>query len=53
MQRVLGRLRRQGVAVHPEDVERLSPARYEHINPYGKYRFDALPAPGSFRRLRA
>jgi hypothetical protein len=22
-----------------EDIARLSPARYEHINPYGKYRF--------------
>ena len=23
-----------------EDLAHLSPARYEHINPYGKYRFD-------------
>jgi hypothetical protein len=25
---------------HEEDIRRLSPARYEHINPYGKYRFE-------------
>ena len=23
-----------------EGIARLSPARYEHINPYGKYRFE-------------
>jgi rRNA maturation protein Nop10 len=23
-----------------EDLAHLSPARYEHINPYGKYRFE-------------
>jgi hypothetical protein len=23
----------------PEDLAHLSPARYEHINPYGRYQF--------------
>jgi hypothetical protein len=26
--------------VSEADIARLSPARYEHINPYGNYRFD-------------
>ncbi len=26
--------------MNEEDIARLSPARYEHINPYGKYRFE-------------
>ena len=30
----------EGRAVNEEDVARLSPARYEHINPYGNYRFE-------------
>ena len=26
--------------MNEDDIARLSPARYEHINPYGKYRFE-------------
>jgi hypothetical protein len=26
--------------VNDEDIARLSPARYEHLNPYGKCRFE-------------
>lgn len=26
--------------VSEEDIGRLSPARYEHLNPYGYYRFE-------------
>ena len=33
-------LRAEGRTVNEEDIARLSPARYEHINPYGKYRFE-------------
>jgi len=28
------------VSPEEEDIARLSPARYERINPYGKYRFE-------------
>ena len=38
----------EGVDVSDEDVPRLSPARHEHINPFGKYRFDRLPRKGRF-----
>lgn len=33
-------LRSEGHLVDDEDLIHLSPSRYEHINPYGKYRFD-------------
>jgi len=41
MAAVIERLRAEGKTVNEEDIARLSPARYEHINPYGKYRFEA------------
>jgi hypothetical protein len=34
------RLRVEGEAVNEEDMIRLSPARSENIDPYGKYRFE-------------
>ena len=37
---VIDQLRAKGRTVNEEDIARLSPARYEHINPYGKYRFE-------------
>ncbi|MGO8721592.1 MAG: Tn3 family transposase, partial [Acidimicrobiales bacterium] len=40
MAAVIDRLRAEGKTVNEEDIARLSPARYEHINPYGKYRFE-------------
>ncbi|QDV39490.1 Tn3 transposase DDE domain protein (plasmid) [Tautonia plasticadhaerens] len=40
MAAVIDRLRTEGKTVNEEDIARLSPARYEHINPYGKYRFE-------------
>jgi rRNA maturation protein Nop10 len=40
MAAVIERLRSEGKTVNDEDIARLSPARYEHINPYGKYRFE-------------
>jgi rRNA maturation protein Nop10 len=30
----------EGKKVSEGDIARLSPARFEHINPYGKYRFE-------------
>ena len=41
MAAVIERLRAEGKTVNEADTARLSPARYEHINPYGKYRFEA------------
>jgi TnpA family transposase len=40
MAAVIDRLRSEGETANDEDISRLSPARYEHINPYGKYRFE-------------
>jgi hypothetical protein len=40
MAAVIEQLRAEGKTVNEEDIVRLSPARYEHINPYGKYRFE-------------
>jgi TnpA family transposase len=40
MTAVLEQLEREGYPVNESDLEHLSPARYEHINPYGKYRFN-------------
>ena len=44
MAAVIERLRAEGQKVNDEDIARLSPARYEHINPYGKYRFEVEEA---------
>ena len=40
MAAVIDQLRAEGRTVKEEDSARLFPARYEHINPYGKYRFE-------------
>jgi hypothetical protein len=40
MAAVIDQLRAGGRRVNEEDIARLSPARYEHINPDGKYRFE-------------
>ena len=44
---VLDQLRSEGYNVDDVDVVHLSPARYAHINPYGKYRFNVE---GEFHR---
>ena len=36
---VIDRLRSRGEQIAPEDLAHLSPARYDHINPYGRYQF--------------
>ena len=33
-------LRAEGLQIEESDLAHLSPARYDHINPYGKYHFD-------------
>ena len=44
---LLDQLRSEGHNVDAGDVVHLSPARYAHINPYGKYRFNVE---GEFNR---
>jgi len=55
MQAVLDQLRAEGSRVQEEELAYLSPARFEHVNPYGKYAFpidQALKRQG-LRSLRA
>jgi TnpA family transposase len=55
MQAVLDQLQTEGYPVVEEDLAHLSPARFEHVNPYGKYVFpidQASQRPG-LRPLRA
>ena len=40
MASVIDQLRAEGRTVNEADLARLSPARYEHINPYVKYPFE-------------
>jgi TnpA family transposase len=39
MAAVIDRLKAKGERIAPEDLVHLSPARYDHINPYGHYQF--------------
>ena len=39
MQAVLDSRYAEGRSVEEDDVAHLSPARFEHVNPYGKYVF--------------
>ena len=49
MAKVIEDLKAEGEPVADEDIAYLSPARYGHINPYGRYSFDVgeLPLEGS------
>ncbi|MEL7034723.1 MAG: Tn3 family transposase [Cyanobacteria bacterium J06592_8] len=40
MEGVIDQLRSEGYLLSDEDINRLSPTRYEHINPYGTYQFN-------------
>jgi TnpA family transposase len=40
MPAAIEQLKAEGHTVNDEDVAHLSPARYAHLNPYGKYRFN-------------
>ncbi len=44
-QKALDGLRAEGYAVNEEDLAHLSPTRYAHVNPYGRYRFDLYGDP--------
>jgi TnpA family transposase len=52
MKAAIDQLQTQGYPVRDEDLVHLSPARYEHINPYGKYRFEVDQVWNSLRPLR-
>jgi TnpA family transposase len=53
MQAVLDHLRAKGHPMQEDDLVHLSPARFEHINPYGKYSFDLDAKRKTLRPLRA
>ncbi len=40
MAAAINQLKAEGYTVSETDIVHLSPARYEHVNPYGKYQFD-------------
>ena len=55
MQAALDQLRTEGYPVQEDDLAHLSPARFEHVNPYGKYYFpiDEATKRQGLRPLRA
>jgi TnpA family transposase len=53
MAAAIEQLRAEGYPVREEDIAHLSPARHEHINPYGKYRFDINLRLRQLRPLRS
>ncbi len=44
LQAAIEQLKSEGVLIDEADLVHLSPARYEHINPYGRYQFDVAKA---------
>jgi hypothetical protein len=40
MQEVIKQLQLEGKEINEADFVHLSPTRFEHINPYGRYEFD-------------
>jgi len=53
MAAILEQLRTEGHPVDETDIVHLSPARHEHINPYGKYRFNLDQVPQGLRPLNS
>ena len=55
MQEVIDELRKRGHAVNEADFNHLSSVRFQHINRYGKFRFDLSDdlAPSGLRPLRS
>lgn len=51
MTAALDALTAEGYPIEGDDLAHLSPARYEHVNPYGKYRFE-VEAEWSRKTLR-
>ncbi len=53
MSEVIAQLKCEGYKISNDDLKHLSPCRREHINPYGKYRFNLDKVPkGKLRPLR-
>lgn len=52
LQQVIAEMRGEGPHVHDEDIARLSPLMFAHINFHGRYSF-ALPAEVQGGQLRA
>lgn len=53
LQAAIEQLRTEGFPINPDDLTHLSPARYEHINPYGKYSFELALEPHQLRPSRS
>lgn len=54
MAAILEQLKAEGYEIQEDDLQHISPARYEHINRYGKYSFKAeIPLNGQLRPLRS
>jgi hypothetical protein len=51
---VVEQLKAEGQDIQAEDLAHVSPARFAHVNPYGKYEFDLMAnwADGVLRPLR-
>jgi len=54
MWEIIKQLKAEGYKINDEDITHLSPARHEHINPYGKYTFNVSEGLGrkTLRPLR-
>jgi hypothetical protein len=53
MAAILEQLKSEGYEIQEDDLRHISPARYEHINRYGKYSFKTeFPLNGQLRPLR-
>ncbi len=52
MQAVLDQICAEGYPIQEDDLMHLSPVRFEHINPYGKYHFDIDEERQNLRPLR-
>ena len=46
--RCAGTVEKERLSVTEEDLVHLSPARYEHINPYGQYQFNLDETPSRY-----
>lgn len=54
MGKVIEQLQEEGITISPEDLAHISPARFEHLNPYGKFNFEFNnDLDGDFRPLRS
>jgi hypothetical protein len=52
MQAVLDQLHAEGYPLQEDDLVHVSPERFEHINPYGKYYFEIEEQGQDLRPMR-